>query len=519
MTFENKNLKEEISKVLNYFNLRNFDKLILEANKILRVYPDIELLWNILGLTYQNLGNYNKAEEKFLKVLKINPKNLSAINNLGNNYKYVYDFHKAEELFKRSLKIKPDYINALVNYGNLKFETNKFEESLVLFHRAIAINNKVILIHLNLSLVYQAIGDFNKAINHLKVIGTLDPKYTKADKMLSALINYKDEDNHLDLMNSKIKTLDLTDDQKIQLYFALAKAYEDKGEFSQAFNYFDKGNKFKRKKSNYSIDKDTLLFKNIKDLFSNNNFNQLNISPSDKKIIFILGMPRSGTTLIEQIISSHNKVAGAGEINSLNRLVYKYLFNSENEALLTDTNNKKITELKAIPNEYFNYLSHFNFKEEYITDKSLLNFQWIGFIKILFPNSKVINCIRDPKENCLSIYKNFFDYEGPWCYEKKELTEFYNLYLDLMKFWTNKYPDMIYNVKYEELIHNPDSEIKKLVNWLDISWDENCLKFYENKSAIKTLSVNQARKKIYPTSLSLYEKYKPFLKEFSQYFG
>ena len=138
----------------------------------------------------------------------------------------------------------------------------------------------------------------------------------------------------------------------------------------------------------------------------------------------------------------------------------------------------------------------------------------VGFIRLLFPNSKIIHCQREPKANCLSIYKNLFEADGPWCYNKKEINDYYNLYLDLMNFWDKKFPGEIYNIKYEDLILNPDAEIKKLIDTLKIGWDSNCLKFYENKNAIKTLSVNQARNKIYLSSLNLYEKYKPFLKEF-----
>ena len=274
----------------------------------------------------------------------------------------------------------------------------------------------------------------------------------------------------------------------------------------------------KRKHSKYSIDNDKILFQKIKDFFTNANFDKLNIIPSNKKIIFILGMPRSGTTLVEQIISSHKDVFGAGELNYLSKLIYKDVFNEKNFNFLPGNIVPDNFNLNRIAGNYSKYLDYFNFKQDFITDKALLNFQWIGFIKILFPNAKIINCIRNPEENCLSIYKNLFDSEGAWCYDKKELTKFYDLYLDLMNFWNNKYSSTIHTIKYEELVHSPDKEIKKLINNLDIKWDENCLKFYENKNAIKTLSVNQARKKIYSSSLSLYKMYKPFLKEFSIHF-
>jgi len=518
MTIENKMIKNKISTIINYYNIKNFDKVIEESKRLLKKNRNIDFLWNILGLTYQKLKKFNEAEISFLTALQINPKNLSASNNLGNNYKYICNFDKAEEYFLKVLKIKPDYIGALVNYGNLKFELNKFEDSINLLSKALIIDDKIIAIHLNLSLVYQSIGKFNNAIDHLKIINKLDPRYTKADLMMSALLDYKNFQEHFDIMLNKIKDLKLDDQQKIPLYFGLSKAYEDKKEFSKAVKNFEIGNNLKRKQSDYSINTEKALFDKIKATFDKLDCNKLVLNPSKKKIIFILGMPRSGTTLVEQIISSHRDVFGAGELNFLNKLVYKENLNSLGINFSSDLAELDKTNLNIIAKKYFQFLENFNIKEDFITDKTLLNFQWVGFIKLLFPNAKIINCVRDPKDNCLSIYKNLFDHEGPWCYNKKELSEFYNLYLDLVKFWEIKFPDTIYNIEYEDLILSPESEIKKLIRNLGIEWDEKCLKFYENKNAIKTLSVNQARKEIYSSSVSLYEKYKPFLKEFSDYF-
>ena len=511
MTLEDRILKDKISILVNYYKIKDFDKLIEEADRILKKNPNLDLLWNILGLTYQQLKDYEKAEEKFTRCLQVNPKNLSAINNLGNNYKYLYNFDKAQEFFERVLDQNPNYLTALVNFGNLKYELNKFDDALKFLNRALKVNNKVVSIHLNLSLVYQSLGNFIMAISHLKIINDLQPNFTRADKLLSSLLDYKSENEHFTLMQNKLGNLKLDDSQKIQLYFAISKAYEDRKEFSNAFIFFEKGNKLKREQSTYSINKDKSLFNTLK--INNNNFSQ-----SNKKIVFIVGMPRSGTTLVEQIISSHNNVFGAGELTYLGKLIDKNFFENGNIKSINDIEKIHNFEFSKISNNYLDYLKCFDSNEDYITDKTLLNFQWIGFIKILFPNCTIINCLRDPKDNCLSIYKNLFEHEGPWCYDKKELSEFYKLYEDLMYFWSLKFPNTVHNIKYEDLVKNPEVQIKSLINNINIGWDEKCLKFYENKTAVKTLSVNQARKKIYTSSVSLHENYKDFLQELFKYF-
>jgi len=521
MSLENKSIKNKISILVNYYSVKKYDKLIEEANRILKKNPSIDILWNMLGLTYQQLGNFSEAEKNFFKTLQINPRNISAINNLGNNYKYINDYENAKKYFQKALDGNSNYVPALINYGNLKFEFNKCDEAINFFDRALRVDSKIPLVHLNLAQVHQSLGHFEKSILHLEQINKLKPELTRSDKILSGLINYKADDEHLLSMEKKLKNLKLDDNNKIELYFAISKAYEDKLNYAKAFQFFEDGNKLKRSKSNYSINVDKKLFRNIKNLFrdyKNDTTKNNKTNKTNKNIIFILGMPRSGTTLVEQIISSHKDVYGAGELNYLNKLINKNFFSNDNINLVDNFVDLDNFDTEAISDKYQKYIKNFDFKQNYITDKALLNFQWIGFIKILFPTAKIINCSRNPADNCLSIYKNLFDYEGPWSYDKTELTQFYNLYLDIMIFWKKKFPDSIHDVQYEELVKNPNSKIKELLSHLDIGWDDDCLKFYENKNAIKTLSVSQARSKIYTSSVSSYEKYKPFLKESFLYF-
>ena len=505
-------LKNKISIIVNLYNVRNFEEVIQKSNILIKKNPHNDLLWNILGLAYQQQKEYQKAEISFLRGLQENPKNISIINNIGNNYKYLNNFNKAEEYYERALKYNPNYPNTLVNYGNLKFTFNKFEEALKLLNKSLAMNKKLVSAHYNISLVYQSIGNFEKSLLHLRLVDSINPEFTKADKTISGLIDYQNDKNHLEKMKDKLGNLNLNFDQKINLYFGISKAHEDKKEFKQAFEYLENGNNLKRTQSNYNINEDTKLFSNIKKLFNNYQFPTSGQISNNQSPIFVVGMPRSGTTLVEQIISSHPDVSGLGETNFLNSLIKKIFFNREDDKYEEALNNEGQNKLNAISSEYFDIISYFGAEEKYFTDKSLLNFHWIGFIKIIFPNAKVINCIRDPKNNCLSIYKNLFDHEGAWCYDKNELTQYYKLYSDLMDFWRDKMPNFVYDIKYENLIKDPINQIKLLIKTSNLKWDEKCLNFDKNKNAIKTLSVNQARKKIYSSSVKSYDNYKEYTK-------
>ena len=172
-------------------------------------------------------------------------------------------------------------------------------------------------------------------------------------------------------------------------------------------------------------------------------------------------MPRSGTTLTEQIIASHKDVYGAGELNYLTKTIKNNFFKKD------FLNNEKVSEIlknqvSLIYNEYISFLDTYKFQETIITDKAPLNFRWIGFIKLFFPNSKIIHCKRNNKDNFLSLYKNLFDSDNlNWCYDQKELTSYYNLYSDLMEFWEQKIPQFIYQADYENIVKNQEEESKK----------------------------------------------------------
>ena len=175
-------------------------------------------------------------------------------------------------------------------------------------------------------------------------------------------------------------------------------------------------------------------------------------------------------------------------------------------------------EIKNISNEYKNYIDYFDIGKKFIVDKSPLNFFWIGFIKIFFPNAKIIHCHRDPKNNCLSIYKTLFEKSLKFSYDEDDLIKFYKMYQDLMKFWQSEKKINFIDVNYESLIKNNQNEIKRIIKECELDWDEECLFYYKNKNPIKTMSTAQARKPVYRTSISSFDKYKIFLKKIDSNF-
>ena len=226
-------------------------------------------------------------------------------------------------------------------------------------------------------------------------------------------------------------------------------------------------------------------------------------------------MPRSGTTLVEQIISSHPKVFGGGEITLLPELIIKKFKN------ISDIPNSNLETFIDLSREYITFLKKISNNSEKITDKLPINFKWIGLIRSIFPNSKIIHCIRNPKDVCFSIYKNYFtNRKLNFSYNIDDIIFFYNLYFDLMIHWKKLIPNFIIDVVYEDLITDTDNQIQKIIESLGLNWDEKCIKFYENKRPIKTASDTQARKKIYKSSINMWKNYEDkFIKSFKNFNG
>ena len=503
--------KKKTEKLVKQFNQGNYLLVIRESKLLLRKASKNLFLLNLIGSCFQNLNDLSKAKKYFEDILIIDNKNISALNNIANVYKNLKEYSLAEDNYKKALDINPNFINALVNYGSLKYELNDYKGSIELYQKALNLDNKTQLAHYNLGLVYQALGHFDNAKFHLQKLIGINPKITAADKILSRFTQYKDGDPHIDNMKTKLNTLDLSDIEKINLFFSLGKAYEDLKDYEKSFYYLKSGNNLKKKLSTYNFKNDLQVFDTIKEFFNKINFNKNNTNEYNKNIIFIVGMPRSGTSLIEQILSSHSNIYGAGELPYLENTMRNEFFNNNNLNIskLNKLNDTKM--LKALGDHYFSLMNNYNYKEKFVTDKAPLNFRWIGLIKLIFPDSKVIHCSRSSKDNCLSLYKNIFDENLDWSYAEDDLSNYYNQYLSLMEFWKDKMPNYIYDIQYENLISNSEIEIKNLLNFCNLNWEENCMNFHKNKRAIKTVSSSQARTTFYSSSVASYKNYEKFL--------
>ena len=507
------NLKIEAEKeaqiILNYFKAKDYISAEVKAKKLIKKFPNFQAVYNLLGLCLQSQKKFLEAIKYYKIAIQNNPNFFVAINNLGLTYHNMYDLKNAQHYYERAIEINPKFTHPISNLGNIKKELNNYEEAIKCYKLALSIDNKLYIVLHNLGMAYQALGKFEESKKYFDSVLKNNPKFTRADRSLSMSLKYDINNPHLKSMENKIKDQSLNNFQKIELYFGLGKAYEDIKNYKKSFENYKLGNKIKRDTIKYQINDDVKLFENIKNSFSNINFQNLeNVGNKSNKMIFILGMPRSGTTLVEQIIANHKNVYGAGELRDLTQIIKENFLVNDKIKFPEKFNIKDQNFFSNMGTKYLENLDRYNTNKNYITDKAPLNFKWIGLIKLILPKSKIIHCTRDPKDICLSLFKNFFEGELNFSYSLEEAGKYYKLYQNLMEFWKQLLPDFIYDISYEKLVENQEFESRKLLDFCNLDWDKNCLTFYKNKRGIVTASFAQARKPIYKNSVKSWQKYK-----------
>jgi Flp pilus assembly protein TadD len=532
--------QEQITLVTTLYNNGQIQEAIDKIKALDKDFPNVPLLFNILGVCYKSLGQLQEASQAFLNAIKIKsdyteahfnlgliyqqlnkldsavkayksvisltPNYPSAHNNLGIIYLEKSQLDNAVEHFEWALAYKYDFAEAYNNLGVTLQKQGKLDLSFNNFKQAIAIKQEYAQAHSNLGNLFQIIGEVDSAVKSFESAIAHNPEYAEAHRNLSILKKYSENDVHITQMKSLLSNITLSNLNRMHLSFALAKVYEDLGKENQLFEFLNEGNRLRKEQLNFSFDKFEKHCSVIKNQFSTT----LPIieKPSTIRPIFIIGMPRSGTSLVEQIISNHHQVYGGGELEDFSNIINSILQDEP-------TSGKANLSLKTISSsrqKYLDVLSRFNTSIKIITDKLPLNFRYIGFILSAFPEAKIIHVKRDSMATCWSIYKHYFSSKGTgWAYSQEDIAKYYGLYLELMEFWHEKYPNQIYDLGYEELTTNQEEETQKLLEYCELEWDQDCLNFHTNERAVHTASLMQVRKKMYQGSSEVWKQYSAHL--------
>ena len=534
--------KKEAVFVFDLFQKGEYQKAIDYLQKLNIKYPNQPLLFNLAGVCFKELGDLEAAIKMLNIAISLNANYAEAHYNLAVIFQSQKQTEMALKSYKRAIAISPNYADAYNNLGNLLLEIGQFQESIQTlewavaykhdfaeafynlgnafnafgmpqkaitnFNKAIALKSDYANAYFYLALTFKDLGNKNDFLKNIKIVLKLKPSWGAAYFHFSQVTQFIKNDPLLIQMLNILKNSDLDEVDKTNINFALAKAYEDVKDHDKQFKALDEANRLRKKSLKYNISRDQKLFFRIKEAFNpvpeiltKEHYENSKITP-----IFILGMPRSGTSLVHQILDSHYQVHGAGELNYLNKAVFPFI--KENNSI--DESGFSEKNLISIRHKYLNSISSLSFDEAYIVDKMPLNFRYIGFILSAFPEAKIIHTHRNPMATCWSIYKYFFN-GNAYSFNQEDLAEFYGLYKDIMRLWHRIFPDKIYDLNYEYLTSNQESETRKILEYCNLDWDENCLDFHINKTAVKTTSSMQVREKMYQGSSEVWRQYESYL--------
>jgi len=493
---------------LTFQELNQIDAAVKSYKETLLIQSNYAQAHNNLGIIYKELGKTEDAIKSYEQVIILQPDNAEAHHNLGNALNELGRLDEAIKSYEQALSLQPNYYEIHNNLGSILHEIGQTDRALNSYKEALSINPNFADAHNNLGNILKELGQTDEAFNCYVQALAASPNNAQIHRNFGMMKHYKEGDTQLSHMQSLLSTNNLSNSDRSNLCFALAKAYEDLEMKDELFKALNEGNKLRKQELNYSIEKDLNKHAAYYKVFKSNVKESTSYKPADVSPIFIVGMPRSGTTLVEQITSSHHKVHGAGELSSLNNLIAPIM--SDN---LTPSNALSEKNLLLIRQGYLNNLSNLNVSESIITDKMPTNFENIGFILKAFPEAKIIHLKRDAMAICWSIYQRHFPAKGlGFPYDMQDLAKFYNSYTEMMTFWHELFPNQIYDISYENLTTNQEEETRKLLQYCELEWDENCLNFHTNKRAVKTTSSMQVRKKMYQGSSNAWRKYEEQLK-------
>ncbi len=465
---------------------------------IIRLAPGDAEAHYFLGCGLEKLGAPDDALEAYRQAIALDPDTADAHYNLGTLLLALNRPEEARAALIGALEIDPNLADAQNNLGTALRNLGQPEEARTAYRRCLEIDPGHVAAHGNLGNVHQEIGEFREAkACYLRAL-QIEPKFTQAYEYLAELETFTAPNELSKAMETLAADPSLSDGQTMHLSFALAKAYDDLGDHDQAFACLDRGNRIKRRSLDYDVADDEAYFERLAKAFGEAPRPKTS-GPLDgpPRPIFVVGMPRSGTTLVEQILASHSQVHGAGELTLLPRLVAR----TEPGA----------AGLRRLADEYLSAVRELAPEHTHVVDKLPANFKHLGIIRRAMPGAAIVHCLRDPRDTCLSCYGKLFVNAQAFSYDLGDLGRYYRAYARLTAHWREAMPGCILDVRYEDVVGDLKGQTERLLEFCGLPWEEGCLSYHETRRPVHTASAVQVRQPIYAGSVGRWERYRAHL--------
>jgi len=485
------------------------------------------------GRKLHEAGDVEGAAAFYDRALEIAPNYPDALQLLGLAAYHRGDFERAAKLISRAIKLAPRAPEYHNNLGIALRNLGRHEEAIASYRRAIALRPNYADAHNNFGVTLRDLDRTDEAIEQYRRAIADDPEYVEAHRHLSYLVRHGAGDPEIEAMERLYANESLGDDRRLHLAFALGKAYDDFGETRRAWEFYVAGNRMQRaarsrvptsrgalgrlfQKARGMIDLETEInvvsFRNhvqaLKSSFDESLFERFaDAGYRDAAPIFVVGMPRSGTSLTEQILASHSRVAGAGELPAMADLVRAFCARKSVETLSDAVAKAEPGDFAEIGRDYVALLRRRGGKAPFVVDKMPSNYQFIGLIRLILPDAKVVHCSRDPRDIGLSIYKRYFrSSEFAYACDLGEIGGHLKLYADLMAHWHAVLPGFVHDLNYERLVADQREETAALLAFCGLEWEDACLEFYKTDRAIQT-DAERVRIPIHAGSVGAWKNY------------
>lgn len=486
------------------------EKMLQQALRLAPNYP--EAICNLGGVMLAREQN-DAALAQYQRALQLRPVYVEAQMGLSKALQALEQLPQAESSARRAAEITPDNAKAHALLASVLNDLLDGKSAQSEYEKALSLDAKCEEALLGLGDLHMQNGKMELAESFFRKSLSLKPDSFAARIHLVQVRKVKASDENFESLRTEATQLPtFSENKQLSLHFALGKGYDDLGEYDKAFPHFLAGCKQKRSKFDYDAEAMTQQFQEIATIFNKPYLESLRSSGDTSTLpIFVLGMPRSGTTLTEQIIASHPDVFGAGELPDLLRIAHRKTA-PELDRFPDNLQALNGEYLSAWGTEYIAELRKHDANAKHITDKMPANFFMVGLIHVMLPNAKIIHVNRNPVDTCVSCFTHLFKQKQEHTYDLAELGRYYRDYGRLMQHWRNVLPaNAFLDVQYEDVVANKEKETRRLLSFCDLEWDPACLDFHKTERTVRTASVTQVRQPIYASSVDRWRKYEKHL--------
>ena len=470
----------------------------------------------LLALLASRTGALDQAIRMLENCTRIAPDYALAWENLAKLYRQKDDQEsllKASECFKKATELRPDWAEGWAGLGTMQTRSSLHEEGVLSYKKSLSLKINQPRVHLSLGHVYKTTGSQENSINSYKEAIHHDEDFGEAYWSLANLKTYKFNSDELDEMEYRLSLKELPERERVHFLFALGKGYADIGVYEKSFEFYKEGNNLNRGRTSYDPKAIEAVSDRLKNYFTTEVFaTRKECGFQSNEPIFIVGLPRSGSTLIEQILASHSSVEGTMELPNIMNIARK-LGNStkDNTGYPEIIENLSDKEVSSLGNSYIEETKFLRSGKPLFIDKMPNNFSHIGLIKMILPNAKIIDARRNPMDTCFSCYKQLFARGQAFTYDLSEIARYYINYIKLMDHWDKVLPEFVYKVQHEDLLEDQETITRELLEFCELEFESSTLEFYKNDRAVKTASSEQVRVPINKRGLNQWKNYEEWL--------